>query len=192
MENTSFLEVEGLSKSYETLAGKKVEALNNISFSLDEGSFLTVVGPSGSGKSTLLQILAGIESPSSGTLRWKQNGNAPRIGFVFQTNTVFPWMTVEKNLTYPLELRKIDRATRKRKAIELCKMVGLDWHLFHGKYPKELSGGEKRRVAIGMALPEKRNCCFSMNPHRSLTTLQSGVCRALFWICLVRQTLLQF
>ena len=171
MENTSFLEVGGLSKSYETLAGKKVRALNNISFSLKEGSFLTVVGPSGSGKSTLLQILAGIESPTSGTLRWKQNGNTPRIGFVFQTNTVFPWMTVERNLTYPLELRKLDRATRKRKAIELCKMVGLDWYLFHGKYPKELSGGEKRRVAIGMALAREAQLLLFDEPTSQLDYL---------------------
>lgn len=171
MENTNLLEVEGLSKTYETLSGEKVRALNNISFSLKEGDFLTVVGPSGSGKSTLLQILAGIEPSTSGSLRYPRYGKAPRIGFVFQTNTVFPWRTVERNLTYPLELRKIDRATRKRKAVELCRMVGLDWTVFHGKYPKELSGGEKRRVAIGMALAREAQLLLLDEPTSQLDYL---------------------
>lgn len=149
---TNCLEVDSISKSYVTLAGEKVDALKSLSFSLREGEFLTVVGPSGSGKSTLLHVLAGIESATSGSIQWSGSGSPPRIGFVFQTNTIFPWRTVESNLAYPLELRHVEHSERRQRAVELCGLIGLEWQVFHDKYPKELSGGEKRRVAIGMAL----------------------------------------
>jgi NitT/TauT family transport system ATP-binding protein len=148
----TFLEVENVGKTYATLSGENVSALKHLSFSIKKGEFLTVVGASGSGKSTLLHILAGIEEATAGSIRWLTHAAPPRIGFVFQANTVFPWRTVERNLTYPLEVRHADAPTRRHRAMELCRLVGLDWDNYHGKYPKELSGGEKRRVAIGMAL----------------------------------------
>lgn len=163
-----FLEVEDISKTYATLSGEKVSALKHLSFSIRKGELVTIVGPSGSGKSTLLHILAGIEEATAGSIRWPTQAAAPRIGFVFQANTVFPWRTIERNLTYPLEVRRVDAPTRRRRAVDLCRLIGLDWGVYHGKYPKELSGGEKRRVAIGMALAREAELLLLDEPTSQL------------------------
>jgi NitT/TauT family transport system ATP-binding protein len=164
----TYLQVNDLSKHYKSLSGNVSVALENLSFSLQQGEFLTVVGPSGSGKSTLLHLLAGIEKPTSGSVTFSSGGNTPRIGFVFQANTVFPWRTVEANLTYSLELRRASRRVRKEKAVELSGLIGLDPEVFLNKYPKELSGGEKRRVAIGMALAHEASLLLFDEPTSQL------------------------
>lgn len=164
----ALLNVENLCKEYLTLAGSSVQALRNISLSINKGEFLTVVGPSGSGKSTLLQLLSGIEKPTSGSIALGAEQESPRIGFVFQANTIFPWRTVAENLAYPLEVRGIGRKERREKAAQISSLVGLTPNVYLDKYPKELSGGEARRVAIGMALAYEATLLFMDEPTSQL------------------------
>lgn len=162
------VQLDKVSKSYITLAGKEVTALKDFSLSIFKGEFLTVIGPSGSGKSTLLQMLSGLEKPSNGHIRWIDANTLPRIGFVFQTNAIFPWRTIEQNLTYALEIEGVEKSIRKKKAAELCQQIGLSEEVFLHKYPKELSGGEQRRVAIGMALAHDSNLVLFDEPTSQL------------------------
>lgn len=137
-----------ISKDYRADSGSTARALRNIDLDILEGEFLSIVGPSGSGKSTLLRILAGLEAPSSGTVSRNVKG---RVGFLFQQDSIFPWRTVEKNLAYSLEARGLPVRERDLQVKELCSAVGLPLE-FLKKFPRELSGGEARRVSIGMAL----------------------------------------
>jgi NitT/TauT family transport system ATP-binding protein len=91
-----------------------------------------------------------------------------RLGMVFQGNSVFPWRTVEGNLAYALEVRGLSRSERSKEATRLCELVGLAPAIFLKKYPKELSGGETRRVAIGMALSAKVNLLLFDEPTSQL------------------------
>lgn len=143
----------GISKEYRTTSGQRSLALDNVSLEINEGEFLTVVGSSGSGKSTLLRILAGIDQPSAGSTSLDDEKTRLKIGFVFQGNAVFPWRTVEGNLSYALDMQNSPNQIKRGHAVELCNLVGLvPPETFLEKYPHELSGGESRRVAIGMAL----------------------------------------
>lgn len=149
---THYCTIDNITKDYISVSSNLIRALENVSFFIDEHEFLAIVGPSGSGKSTLLNIIAGIERPTSGTVSFPTGSNEIKVGFVFQTDSVFPWRTVEKNLTYALELQRASKEAKKRKALEICQLIGLDPGIVLNKYPKELSGGERRRVALGMAL----------------------------------------
>ena len=153
------LEVKNLCKTY----GKgetEVKALNNVSFSVDKGEFVAIIGPSGSGKSTLLHILGGVDVPTSGTVIIngedisKLNETAlaifrrRQIGLIYQFYNLIPILTVEENLTLPLRLdgRKPDE----RQTEYLVKTLGLENRLDH--LPNQLSGGQQQRVSIGRAL----------------------------------------
>jgi len=146
------LECRHVSKQYRAASGASVIALDDIHLTVYEGEFVCVVGSSGAGKSTLLRILAGLENPTSGSISGFDQSPNGRVGFVFQNDSVFPWRTVERNLTYSLEARHVPGLDRARRATQLCEAVGLPPNIFLSKYPRELSGGEARRVAIGMAL----------------------------------------
>jgi ABC-type nitrate/sulfonate/bicarbonate transport system ATPase subunit len=149
---TAMLKIRGISKNFKAVNGIVSNALCDFSLTINKGELLAIVGPSGSGKTTLLNMIAGIENPDSGKVESSSTASPLRIGYVFQSNAIFPWRTVERNLTYPLEIDHSSSAARKQKASEICQLVGLDPKLFLSKYPKELSGGESRRVAIGMTL----------------------------------------
>lgn len=153
------LEVKNLCKTY----GKgetEVNALNNVSFSVDKGEFVAIIGPSGSGKSTLLHILGGVDVPTSGSVIIngedisKLNETAlaifrrRQIGLIYQFYNLIPILTVEENLTLPLRLdgRKPDE----RQTEYLVKTLGLENRLDH--LPNQLSGGQQQRVSIGRAL----------------------------------------
>lgn len=153
------LEVKKLCKTY----GKgetEVKALNNVSFSVDKGEFVAIIGPSGSGKSTLLHILGGVDVPTSGSIIIngedisKLNETAlaifrrRQIGLIYQFYNLIPILTVEENLTLPLRLdgRKPDE----RQTEYLVKTLGLENRLDH--LPNQLSGGQQQRVSIGRAL----------------------------------------
>lgn len=153
------LEVKKLCKTY----GKgetEVKALNNVSFSVDKGEFVAIIGPSGSGKSTLLHILGGVDVPTSGSVIIngedisKLNETAlaifrrRQIGLIYQFYNLIPILTVEENLTLPLRLdgRKPDE----RQTEYLVKTLGLENRLDH--LPNQLSGGQQQRVSIGRVL----------------------------------------
>jgi NitT/TauT family transport system ATP-binding protein len=147
------IHVKGVSKTYQTIAGGSLRALENVSFKIAQGSFIAVVGPSGCGKSTLLKILAGILSKSEGeVILHNANIEGPRhdIGIVFQDPTLLPWRTVIENVMLPAQIQGLDRRINSQRALSLIRLVGL--HGVEEKYPNELSGGMQQRVSIARAL----------------------------------------
>ena len=145
--------VEGVARRFQTTSGP-VEALRDVSLSVGEGEFCTIIGPSGCGKSTLLGMVGGLVAPDAGRVvvdGRPVTGPDPRVAAtVFQDPGLFPWRTVVENIEFGLELQRVDRLTRRRVATELLGPLGL--RDFAAKYPRELSGGMRQRVAIGRAL----------------------------------------
>lgn len=133
-----------------------VHILHDISIEMQDGEFLVLVGPSGCGKSTLMNIIAGLEEPTGGMVRLRGRDIthvAPaerNISMVFQSYALYPNMTVAKNIEFPLEMRKVDKASRKERVQSVAKLLQIE-HLLDRK-PRQLSGGQRQRVAIGRAL----------------------------------------
>ncbi|OLE91841.1 MAG: hypothetical protein AUF79_02055 [Crenarchaeota archaeon 13_1_20CM_2_51_8] len=130
-----------------------VTALNDISFQIHEGEFVCIVGPSGCGKSTLLRMIAGLDRPSSGEIRFRGDlltAPHPKISMVFQTFALLPWRTVLENVAFGLEVQKVPKRERENTARDFLGMVGLKDS--EKLYPKQLSGGMKQRVGIARAL----------------------------------------
>jgi NitT/TauT family transport system ATP-binding protein len=130
-----------------------ITALNNVSFQVNQGEFLCIVGPSGCGKSTLLRMIAGLDQPSSGEIRFKGDivkAPHPKISMVFQSFALLPWRTVIQNVEFGLEIQGLPKNQRRTVSQELLEMVGLKGS--ENLYPKQLSGGMKQRVGIARAL----------------------------------------
>jgi NitT/TauT family transport system ATP-binding protein len=145
--------VETVARRFVTTSGT-VDALQHVSLSVAEREFCTIIGPSGCGKSTLLGMLGGLVTPDAGRVLiggQPVTGPDPRtVATVFQDPGLFPWRTVVENIEFGLELQGVDRQTRRRAATELLGPLRL--RDFAAKYPRELSGGMRQRVAIGRAL----------------------------------------
>ena len=146
------LELRALGKTWSIArTGERVVALDAITLDVVAGEFLILLGPSGCGKSTLLQILAGLEAPSTGGIRFpERTGTQKLTSMVFQEYALFPWRTVAENVVFGPEVRGIRRADRDataRRLIDLVKLRG-----FETRYPHELSGGMRQRVALARAL----------------------------------------
>ncbi|WP_028535231.1 ABC transporter ATP-binding protein [Paludibacterium yongneupense] len=130
--------------------------VKNLNLDIRRGEFLTLLGPSGSGKTTSLMILAGFEEPSSGdiVLEGRSLNRVPPhkrdIGMVFQNYALFPHLTVEENLAFPLKVRKLDSLTIRSKVARALSMIELDKYAH--RYPAQLSGGQQQRVALARAL----------------------------------------
>ena len=149
MEN--HVELDNVSKFYD--AERRLHALHEVSFSVGQGEFVSIVGPSGCGKSTLLKIIAGLDNPTSGEVRFRGGailGPHRKISMVFQAFGLFPWRTVLENVEYGLEMQKIPKHERQRLAREYLGIVGLAG--YEDMYPKQLSGGMRQRVGIARAL----------------------------------------
>ena len=153
MTAAPLIAVEGVGRRFLTGPGA-VEALRDVSLSVGEGEFCTIIGPSGCGKSTLLGMLGGLVAPDRGRVLIAGHpvtGPDPRVvATVFQDPGLFPWRTVVDNIAFGLELQGVDRQARRRTATELLGPLGLRG--FADRYPRELSGGMRQRVAIGRAL----------------------------------------
>jgi NitT/TauT family transport system ATP-binding protein len=121
-------------------------AIDDVSFSVEPGEFVTVVGPSGCGKSTLLRIASGLTQHTGGVC----DVNRDSIGYVFQDATLLPWRTVQKNVELNAELQGINKDERVRRAAEAIELVNLVGH--EDKYPKQLSGGMKMRCSLARSL----------------------------------------
>lgn len=145
------LEINNLTKVY-----NKKTVLNNISFKVNDGEFLSILGPSGCGKTTLLKILIGIEKPTKGEIIKKGvditnlDSSKREMGIVFQNYALFPNMTVLDNVKYALNLKLKNKEKAKEESLEMLKLVKMEEHL--NKYPHELSGGQQQRVAIARTL----------------------------------------
>ncbi|HEY4274505.1 MAG TPA: ABC transporter ATP-binding protein [Rhizomicrobium sp.] len=139
-------------------------ALAELSFSVADGEFLSLLGPSGCGKSTALRLIAGLIAPDSGTITWK--GQRPELGFVFQEPTLMPWGDAQTNARLPLDLQKIARAEADARAAAALARVGLT--AFARAYPRELSGGMKMRVSIARALASRPKLLLMDEPFAAL------------------------
>ena len=145
------VELDNVSKFYD--AERRLHALHEVSFDVADGEFVSIVGPSGCGKSTLLKIIAGLDTPSSGEVRFRGGpirGPHSKISMVFQAFGLFPWRTVLENAEYGLEMQGVPKQDRRTKAREYLGMVGLTG--YEHMYPKQLSGGMRQRVGIARAL----------------------------------------
>ena len=138
--------------------------LDDVSLSVKPGEFVSLVGPSGCGKSTLLNILAGLESATSGTV---ELAGPPTL--MFQEAALMPWLTAGKNIELALELSGVARSDRKAKAQELLELVHLDRS--YGQRPHELSGGMRQRVAIARALAQGRSVLLMDEPFAALDAI---------------------
>ncbi len=148
----ALIEGRHLSKVYGTATGPLV-ALDDVSFDIEPGEFVALVGQSGCGKSTLLNLLGGLDECSEGTLRLAgEDLDQPRadIGMMFQTSVLFPWRTVRQNVALPGEVLGLDKRRQAERCRELLALVGLEG--FEDRYPKELSGGMRQRVALARLL----------------------------------------
>lgn len=162
------LEVKGLYKEFESAQGK-VTALKNIHFQTHRREFVCVIGPSGCGKSTLIRILAGLESSTRGEVLLDQkpvNGPGPDRGMVFQGYTLFPWLTVKKNVMFGLINQGMGKGQAESEALQWIDLVGLE--RFADAYPHQLSGGMKQRVAIARALANQPRILLMDEPFGAL------------------------
>lgn len=162
------LEVKGLYKQFATPQGS-VTALKDINFKTHRREFVCVIGPSGCGKSTLIRTLAGLESPSSGEVLLDGKPvfePGPDRGMVFQGYTLFPWLSVKKNVMFGLEMQGHSKATAESEAMQWVDLVGLG--SFANAYPHQLSGGMKQRVAIARALANKPRILLMDEPFGAL------------------------
>ena len=153
-DGTPLLRVEHLRKVYASGRGE-VEAIGDLSFTMDPGELLCVVGPSGCGKTTLLKCLAGLLRPTSGLVEMEGSpvtGPSPAMAVVFQEygRSLYPWLTVRGNVELPLRLKKLSRAERARRVDDALQAVGLPESA--RSHPWQLSGGMQQRVAIARAI----------------------------------------
>lgn len=162
------LEVKNLGKIFDSAKGP-VTALEDINFKVHRREFVTVIGPSGCGKSTLIRTLAGLESATSGQVLLDGSPVSepgPDRGMVFQGYTLFPWLTVKKNVMFGLRNQGISPANAESEAMQWIDLVGLE--KFADAYPDQLSGGMKQRVAIARALAAKPRILLMDEPYGAL------------------------
>ena len=146
------IRIEGVNKVFGA-EGHEVVALQGIDLALARGQFTCLLGPSGCGKSTLLGAVAGFAPPSSGTILVDDRpvtGPGPQRGMVFQEYALFPWMTVEQNIRFGLEIKRLRGPEIERRVDDVLRLLSLAD--FRSRYPKDLSGGMRQRVAIARVL----------------------------------------
>ena len=166
----------GLEKTYRS-GDRTLTVLRDVDLDIEEGDFVAILGPSGSGKTTLLGLLAGLDSPTRGSVKIAGTDLTPltederarfrraTVGFVFQSFQLIPSLTARENVQVPLELRG-DRGDVSRRAAELLGRVGLGDRLDH--YPTQLSGGEQQRVALARAFVNEPKILFADEPTGNL------------------------
>ena len=187
----SILEVKGLKKIYTTRFGSnQVTALRNVTFSVEQGEYVAVMGESGSGKTTLLNILAALDKPTAGSvllngkditkISEKQLAKFRRssLGFVFQEFNLLDTFSLEDNIYLPLVLAGAPYEEMRRRLIPIAKMLGISELL--SKYPYEVSGGQKQRAAVARALITKPQLILADEPTGALDSRASDELLRLF------------
>lgn len=178
----SLIEIRGLKKYYK-LGGNVIKALDGIDLDIEQGEFVALLGTSGSGKSTLLNMLAGLERPTKGTIKY---GNISltdlneeqitkfrnlNIGFVFQSYNLLPYLSAWENVSLPLTFKGLNKEDRKKEAYKILKEVGLADRM--DNRPNELSGGQQQRVSIARAFVGRPKIIFADEPTGNLDTKTS-------------------
>lgn len=166
------ISVKGVSKKYPLEGNKVVHALDDFGLDIYENEFLAIVGPSGCGKSTLLFIIAGLLEPSSGSVYCdgvEIKGPSPKRGVVFQRDAVFPWLTVRGNVQYGPVQMNMSKKEVQRITDEYLDLVGLKE--FHHMWPKELSGGMRKRVDLARALATDPDVLLMDEPFGALDVI---------------------
>lgn len=149
--------------------GGVVTALRDVTVEIDDGEIVAILGPSGCGKTTLLNVVAGFVRPTTGSVRIDQEevtGPGPDRGVVFQESALFRWLTVEENVEFGLKMRGVAREHRREIAARFIKLVGLTE--FGDRYPYQLSGGMKQRVAIARVFANESEILLMDEPFASL------------------------
>jgi len=164
----AILTAEDVAIRFETAEGP-VTAVDNVSFRVRQGEFLSIIGPSGCGKSTLFNVIGGLLAQHAGTVRVGGetiSGPHKSIGMVFQEESTFPWRNVVDNVAFPLELTAMPKAKRLERARHFIKMVGLGG--FENRYPGELSGGMRQRVSLARTLASEPKILLMDEPFAAL------------------------
>jgi NitT/TauT family transport system ATP-binding protein len=169
-EPLAALRVEGLSKVYGQGASA-VHALDGIDLEVRSGELLCLVGASGCGKSTLLNLIAGLDSPTAGTVHCRG-----RVALMFQESALFPWLSVRGNIELALKLRGVPKRDRREQAEQLLRTVHLDG--FGAKQPHELSGGMRQRVAIARAFAQEADLLLMDEPFGALDAMTRDLLHA--------------
>jgi NitT/TauT family transport system ATP-binding protein len=153
--NSPEIQFKNVNMAYKGKNGEDIVALNNVSFDIQEGEFISLLGPSGCGKTTSLRIIGDLLQPTSGEVLVR--GLSPReirlqrkYGIVFQSPVLYDWRTVRRNICLPMEIMKFSKKERTARIDKMLELVGLQD--FGQKYPYELSGGMQQRVGIARAL----------------------------------------
>ncbi|MCL2353215.1 MAG: ABC transporter ATP-binding protein [Defluviitaleaceae bacterium] len=179
MHTNNLIQMKSISKTFE-MDDNAFEALKNIDINIKSGEFVAIIGPSGSGKSTLMNLIGLLDTPSSGQytlsnidttlLNQKELANIrnKKIGFVFQSFNLIPRASALRNVEIPMFYAGIAAAERRKRAIELLKLVEMESHLKH--HPSQLSGGQKQRVAIARALANDPDIILADEPTGALDT----------------------
>ncbi len=147
------LQMQDVSLTFENRGQAAIEALDRVSLDVSDREFAVIVGPSGCGKSSLLFLVAGLQRPTDGTIFLDSlpvHGPSRQRGMVFQSYTLFPWLTVIQNVAFGLSLRKVSVGQQNRVARDYVHEVGLEG--FEAAYPRQLSGGMMQRVALARAM----------------------------------------
>lgn len=189
VDNMAIITIKNINKTYHT-GDVETVALEKISFTIDKGEFVAIMGPSGSGKSTLMHILGALDTPTSGSyvlncqevsklnedeladIRNKQ------IGFIFQAFNLLPRTTAIKNVTLPMFYAGVDPVERTEKAKEFLKMVGLGERMYHTT--NQLSGGQQQRVAIARGLVMNPAILLADEPTGNIATAQADEIMEIF------------
>ena len=166
------VDVRNLGKVFQ-LGATTIEAVQDVSFTVKEGEFVSLLGPSGSGKSTVLNMIATLLAASSGAIlvdgETVQAGRAVRqVGYVYQKDTLFPWRTVADNIGYGLELAGMDKAARRERVARAVSRAGLEG--FENAYPSSLSGGMRQRASLMRTLVREPEILLMDEPFGALDT----------------------
>lgn len=162
------VELIDVSKSYD----KQVDVISNINVTIEPGEFFVLVGPSGCGKSTMLRMIAGLEEITGGTLKIGDkvaNNLSPDkrdLSMVFQNYALYPHLSVQQNITFGLDVKKMKKEEQRKKAKEVAEMLGLTEYL--DRKPRELSGGQRQRVALARAIVSETPICLMDEPLSNL------------------------
>jgi len=177
----SLLEVSGINQSFPRPNGAEHVVLEGVELGLSEGEIIGLLGRSGSGKSTLLRIIAGLASPTKGTVTYlgaPVRGPVPGIAMVFQSFALFPWLTVLENVQIGLEALDVAKDEIRRRSLAAIDLIGLDG--YESAYPRELSGGMRQRVGFARALVVNPNILLMDEPFSALDVLTAETLRSDF------------